>query len=196
MKKRFILLLIIFSLPLSTSAITITKTGSIYSQNTASYDWSPDNIHWYFIGGASDTFCLNTCSGNPPWDLSPQMDPYGSTGYTSYIRTPNGGGTDKCSFLVSGSTGSWDYAQGNTISGTCTYTGDFIEEEPPETSTSSDEYLQECYNTNGTSTCALIQVGGNITLILLIFLVLALYLIIEHLYYRLFPSKMRIKKTI
>jgi len=58
--------------------------------------------------------------------------------------------------------------------------------------TTSEEYLQECYDTNGTSTCALIQIGGNITLILLIFLVLALYLIIEHIYYRLFPSKMRI----
>jgi len=63
---------------------------------------------------------------------------------------------------------------------------------PPDTATTSAEYLQECYNTNGTSTCSLMQIGGNITLILLIALTICFYLIIEHIYYRLFPSKMRI----
>jgi len=175
--------------PFLASAVTITKTGDIYSQSTASYDWSPDNVHWYFIGGTADTFCLNTCSGNPPWDVSPQMDPWGSTGYTSYIRTPNGGGTDKCSFLVSGSAGSWDYAEGTTISGTCTFAGDFITA-PPDTGTTSAEYLQECYDTNGTSTCSLLQEAGNIRLILLILLVLALFYTIEHYYYHIFNGKL------
>jgi len=61
---------------------------------------------------------------------------------------------------------------------------------PPATASTSDEYYQACIDLNGTSTCSLLQEAGNIRLILLILLVLALFYTIEHYYYHIFNGKL------
>jgi len=169
----FLILGFVFSSPVS--AMTITKTGGIYSQDTADYEWSPNGTNWYAMGGASDSFCLNAdCSGSPPYDLSPQQDGAGSTGETAFLRTPSGGGTDKCSFIVSGGAGTWDYAEGNTIQGSCTYV-DFGGA-PPD----PDPVPTGFATSTGT-----IQ-SGDIPFLLGIILVLLMYFFIWHVYGKLF----------
>jgi len=63
---------------------------------------------------------------------------------------------------------------------------------PAGDATTSAQYLQACYDLNGTSTCNLIREAGNIQFIMLIFLTLALFYTIEHFYYHLFPSRIKV----
>jgi len=190
------LIALVFLLPNIASALTITtadggKTLNVTGTSGGLYDVSLNSGSSYLTGfNSGDDFCVrsSTCSGSPPYDLSGSVT---SGSGKIIVATPTGTrGTDKCELDVTGTDASTYITDpGTTLLGSCTYVGWSA---PPSIPTTSEEYLQECYDTNGTSTCSLMQIGGNITLILLIALTICFYLIIEHIYYRLFPSKMRI----
>jgi len=78
-----------------------------------------------------------------------------------------------------------DYLSGQITSGAC---GE--EEEPPIDTTYA---TSTCYAQYGTSTCGIITELNNIRFILSIFLVIALYISISHIYYMIFPSRIPLK---
>jgi len=56
----------------------------------------------------------------------------------------------------------------------------------------SSPRFQDCVILSGTSSCMIIQQQGNIQFILLVILTILFYIVIAHLYYQIFPSKLKL----